>query len=53
MRRTLFIYAGNNTFSANSAKEGGGIYAVANSKLSLDGVNTFRSNRAHVSGLML
>ena len=24
MRRTVFIYAGNNTFSANSAEEGGG-----------------------------
>ena len=37
-------------FNANSAGEGGGIYAVANSTLSLGGVNTFRANRAHVSG---
>ena len=27
-----------------------GIYAIANSTLSLGGVNTFRANRAHVSG---
>ena len=51
MKRTFFIYAGSNKFIANSAKDGGGIYAIANSKLiSLGGVNTFRANRASVSG---
>ena len=50
MKRTFCIYAGSNKFIANSAKEGGGIYAIANSKLiSLGGVNTFRANRASVS----
>ena len=37
-------------FNANSAVEGGGIFAIANSTLSLGVVNTFRANRAHVSG---
>ena len=51
MKRTFCICAGSNKFIANSAKEGGGIYAIANSKLiSLGGVNTFRANRASVSG---
>ena len=43
------ILAGN-IFIANSAGEGGGIYAIANSTLILDEVNAFRANRAHVSG---
>ena len=48
-RRTPLILTGN-MFNANSAEEGGGMYAVANSTLSLSGANTFRANRAHVSG---
>ena len=51
MKRTFCIYAGSNKFIANSAKEGGGVYATANSTLiSLGGMNTFRANRASVSG---
>ena len=43
------ILAGNK-FVANSAGEGGGIYATANSILRLGGVNAFRASRAHISG---
>ena len=35
---------------ANSAGEGGGIYAAANTTLSLNGVNTFKINRAVEGG---
>ena len=50
MRRTPLHSAAYNSFSANSAREGGGIYATVNSTLDFDGVITFRNSRAHVSG---
>jgi len=37
-------------FNDNSAGEGGGIFAMANSTLDFEGVNTFNKNRAYVSG---
>ena len=37
-------------FNDNSAGEGGGIFAIANSTLDFEGVNTFNKNRAYVSG---
>ena len=50
MRRTLLVLAGNNMFNANSAREGGGIFATVNTTLDFDGENSFTRNRAHVSG---
>ena len=46
MRRTLLAHIGNNKFSVNLAREGGAIYATANSRLSLNGIG----NKSHVSG---
>ena len=51
-RRTIFNHIGNNMFIANLAADGGGIYVIANSTLSLDGVNMFIiANKAHISGV--
>jgi len=46
----LLVLAGYNMFNVNSAAEGGGIFATANSTLDFDGVSSFNKNWAHVSG---
>ena len=48
MRRTHLVHIGNSMFSVNSAREGGAIHATTNSRLSLNGVNSFIGNSTSV-----
>ena len=48
MRRTHLVHIGNSMFSVISAREGGAIHATTNSRLSLNGVNSFIGNSMSV-----